>query len=166
MTLLIGVGAMLCSLAVGYLASMAMIGGRRSLSGLGAYVGTAALLTTPALCSFALFLWGGSGLLLPALVLALIAPVASQLLCAWPVLQTTTPRFVGPLEAWRRSRGLRWPLLVAGLVLSGTNGAGLDVGPDDPIGSHVAAFLLSVCASVFTALGMIAISIAAFKRMN
>lgn len=155
---------------VSYLASMTMVDAPRSLRGFGAYAGVAVLVALPAVAGLALLLisnTAGIPLLVPlGLVLALTGLVAAPLLCAWPILQAVSPRFIGPREAFRRTSGMRWALLIAAFALGAISRLDFPAPPGEFTAVTAGSMALNALIGVISTVVAIATSVAAFKRMN
>lgn len=63
-------------------------------------------------------------LVIPLLLLAIFA---FSFLQGWPVLQAASAGLIGPVTAWKATRGVRWPLFIASALTSAVNKAGPDV---------------------------------------
>ena len=155
---------------VSYLASMVLVEGPRSLQRFGAYVGTAFLVTVPALAGLALLRTSrivDNPLVLPAgLLLALFGIVVAPMLCAWPVLQAVSPRLIGPREAFRRSSGMRWALLLTAVGFCAASRVDFPIPAGDFTLLTVGAMALNAAVHVISQVVAITVSVAAFKRMN
>lgn len=166
----LGVVGTAASFGVSYLVSMTLVDGPRSLRGFGVYVGTAFLVVLPAPAGLALLLISRgveNPLLFPAgLLLVLVGLVLAPMLCAWPVFQAVSPRLIGPFEAFRRSSGMRWALLLTALSFSAMNRVEFPVPRGDITLLTLGAMALNAAVSLMSTVLAIATSVAAFKRMN
>ncbi len=155
---------------VSYLASMTMVDAPRSLKGFGAYAGIAVLVALPAAAGLALLLLSnaaGIPLLVPlGLLMALVGLIAAPILCAWPILQAVSPRFIGPREAFRRTSGIRWALLLAAFALGAISRLDFPVPPGEFTAITAGSMALNALIGVISTIVAIATSVAAFKRMN
>lgn len=152
----------LCWGIVLYAVSTMVMAKRASLGGFVRFSITSVAVVLPLLLSAALLLLAaahgnGWSVALSGTLFA-VSLAAPFLLPGWPVLQATSTGFVGPLYALRATRGIRWSLLLASLVVSAINRAVPDIGA---IVDAWAAMAVAVFGGLIAVLvGMISISIA------
>jgi len=134
------------------------------------FFGTGAALFAPLLLASSVTLlalklkvqWGvfaGLFLLIPSLL-----PLA--FLPGWPIWQATSERLIGPIEAFRATKGFRWPLIGAACFGSGFNQA---IPRTSSANDLLTACILSVSSSLLacmsTVLGL-SIAVAAYRKMS
>lgn len=155
-------GLVLCWGLVLYAVSMMVMDKRASLGGFVRFSITSLAMVLPLLLSAGLLLLtaahgNGWGIALSGTLFA-VSLAAPILLPGWPVLQATSTGFVGPLNALRATRGIRWSLFIASLVVSGINRAVPDVGAIEDAWAAMAVAVFGGLIAVLA--GMISISIA------
>lgn len=92
--------------------------------------------------------------------------VAGSLLVGWPILEATSQRPVGPLRAIRMTKGLRWQLFFASLVLGGLMRGIPDTSTTDDFGTAVLLAAVNALGSALVSMVALSIAVAAFKFMS
>lgn len=160
----------IAGLAIAYATSMRMIDQPRTRRGLIRYAATALLMLVPPFVALGMVVFGTvtsqSGLVLAGLGIALISLAVLPMLAAWPVLQSVSPRLIGPAEAFRRSRGMRWPLLMMTLVISGGSRVLPATLEASTLPEALFSALLNAAFGVAAAAVVIAVGVAAFRHTN
>jgi hypothetical protein len=156
--------------AVAFLCTTLMAGSRLSWRAALGFFGTGAAQFLPLGLWFGLLalaakykaLW----LVWPGGLLCLSSLLALALLPGWPVWQAAAERFIGPVEAYRATRGLRWPLLAAAITLGALSGVTPKISTaNDLMTASAIAMGDSLVNCLNVALG-IAVSVAAFRAMR
>ena len=156
--------------AVAYSISMLMIESPPSLRGLVKFLASSIALVLLPVIGFASLLAGLSAKMgaVAALGAALIAAglVVGSLLVGWPILEATSQRRVGPLQAIRLTHGLRWQLFAAWLVLGGMTRGVPDTSSTDDFGTAVLLAAVNALASTLVSMIALSIAVAAYKFMT
>lgn len=153
-----------------YATTMAMLPTNISIVGAIKFGVTGLALFFPSLVSFGLLLLIGrsSSIVGLILLLALFAFtfVVVPILYGWPVMQAASARWVGPRAALRRTRGIRWQLVIASMVVSGTNRGLPRASPSDDLWVAALMVFLEAVISTFSLLLVVSISVAAWRHMT
>lgn len=157
-------------LVVAYAASMQMIRETPTRRGLVRYLGVVLVMVTPLLAGlFSIPVSVSTGMSALAVLgfgLLLACIVLLPMLAAWPLLQSVSPRLIGPREAFRRSSGMRWPLVLLAFVVSGATRVIPETHGADTLLEAVLLAGLNAALGLFLTMLFIAVGVAAFKHMN
>lgn len=152
-----------------YRLSIMMAASRPAIGSFIRYVATAIATVLPLAAAFGLMLLSlssGSTFLIPVvLVLLLSITFVSPLFAGWPIMQAISPTFVGPVAAWRLTRGFRWPLVAGGLVLGAINRSVPSPSETSGIAEVLVLAGVGAIASAFSGMIAVSISIAAWRLM-
>jgi len=161
--LLLGWGALL------YAVSMKLMGSRLSMTGFIRFSATSLVMMLPAPILLALLWLSAIYKIGPGIALSGVLFVAwlifMMLLPAWPILQATSAKFIGPLTAIRATRGIRWPLVMAGFLTAGLNRAIPKASSAMDVWSALILAILDGAIAIFFAMLAISIGVAAAKLM-
>lgn len=123
---------LVAGLAVGwasatYYAAMLMVSTPMTWRGAARFWGTTLAIVTPIIVGLA---WSLIALklkawwiVLPGVIFLFAATTIATFFVGWPVWQATAQRVIGPFEAWRATKGIRWQLFTFSCVTSGLNRA-------------------------------------------
>ncbi|MNN68959.1 hypothetical protein D3C81_1847060 [compost metagenome] len=92
--------------------------------------------------------------------------VFMMLLPAWPIMQATSAKLIGPLTAIRATRGIRWPLVMAGFLTAGLNRTIPNASSATDIWSALVLAVVDGAIAMFFAMLAISIAVAAAKLMH
>jgi hypothetical protein len=107
-------------LAIAYWVAMSMVEHSPSWRGLGKFVATTMALALPPIIGVLAVVtshrFHNGALAALGAGLVLMGLIGCMLLVAWPLLEATSSRLVGPLRAFQMTRGLRWQLVFMAIL--------------------------------------------------
>ena len=153
-----------------YVATALMIEQRPSMAGFGKYALTGLAIAVPFLvCVGGLVGTAALGLGAGAVVFGLMifpALLPIFLLPGWPIWQATSDRFIGPLEAWRSTRGFRLPLFISAFIASAFNRLVPAGSSSDDLSGTIMLACLGALAGLATAMIGMGVAVTSSRLMR
>lgn len=164
------IAAMVAWMVAAYAVAMSMIESPPSFGGFAKFVASSLAVVLPPILGLVCLLMaaraniGGLAALGGALFIAGL--VVASLLVGWPLVEATAQRPVGPVGALRMTKGMRWQLFFASLVIAGVSRGVPDTSITDDLWAAVLLAVLNASASTLISMMALSIAVAAFRFMR
>lgn len=164
----LGVTIALSSLVATYSSAMKMIGFRSSYRNLVRFTVTTLAMMAPIGLAFFFIIMARSddAWVVPAIVSTLMALAFVTWLPGWPILQATSRYLVDPWTAFKLTKGLRLPLVMTGMLMSGLNKAAPSTSTAESLTSAIILAALNGASYTCSLMLAVAIAVSAWKHMT
>ena len=166
----LGAGLLAGWAIVVYAVSMMLAGNRFGIVSFAKYMATACATVLPIFVALSLLLLfsilDAGGIVLIAVLPMLASLIPMMLLPGWPILQATSAKLVGPVEALRLTSGFRWPLILASFALGAINRIVPASSATDEFTTVCLLAAIGGVVSMFSAMFGLSVSVAAWRLMT
>lgn len=164
----LGIGLMLVNLGILHQTSMRLIGAPPTVRSFWRYGATILLLFLPLFSALILILLSRAtaigGLTFAVILLMIPTAIFAPMLLGWPLLQATSQGVIGIREAFRRSEGVRWSLLLFAFCIGSASHLSLPSSWTENVLIGTAAFAFALAIEVFGRVATIAMGVAAYRH--